>query len=201
MKKLILQQYDFDETTQQHDSTLDYEQNASKEEFPNNAKLKPFQHCIEELEIKPEPQNENAIKEEIAEEGLTEIKEEFSNDPFAPLEMLNNCKIISITPYKCSVCQITFVSHEEVLEHACVQSNEKKVEIEEEKPLNFHNQEEIHEKNHIDSVQESIKWFSCSICDKKFTKKCYMNRHTNSVHEKKKPHKCSMCDKSFYTVC
>ena len=126
LKKLILQQYDFDETTQQHDSTLDYEQNASKEEFPNNTKLKPFQHCIEELEIKPEPQNENAIKEEIAEEGLTEIKEEFSNDPFAPLEMLNNCKIISITPYKCSVCQITFVSHEEVLEHACVQSNEKK---------------------------------------------------------------------------
>ena len=122
LKKLILQQYDFDETTQQHD----FEQNASNEEFSNDTKLKPFQHCIEELEIKPEPQNENAIKEEIAEEGLTEIKEEFPNDPFAPLEMLNNCKIISITPYKCSVCQITFVSHEEVLEHACVQSNEKK---------------------------------------------------------------------------
>ena len=33
LKKMILQQYDFDETTQQHDSTLDYEQNASKEEL------------------------------------------------------------------------------------------------------------------------------------------------------------------------
>ena len=82
LNKLILQQYDFDETTQQHDSTLDYEQNASKEEFPNNTKLKPFQHCIPEFELKTEfksePNYDNTIKEEILEESEIEIKKEFS---------------------------------------------------------------------------------------------------------------------------
>jgi hypothetical protein len=34
---------------------------------------------------------------------LIEMKEEFSNDPFASLETLNNYEIISITPYKCSI--------------------------------------------------------------------------------------------------
>ena len=37
------------------------------------------------------------------EESLIEMKEEFSNDPFASLETLNNYEIISITPYKCSI--------------------------------------------------------------------------------------------------
>ena len=107
------------------------------------------------IAFKSEPNCNITITEEITESAI-EIKEEFPNDPFASLETLNNCKIISITPHKCSICQITFVSHKEVLEHACVQSNEKKVEIEEEKRLDFHNQEDFKgDKNTLDIIEKN----------------------------------------------
>ena len=45
-----------------HDCNPDFEKNASNEELLNNTKLKQFQHCIQELEIKHEPHHENTNK-------------------------------------------------------------------------------------------------------------------------------------------
>ena len=38
---------------------------------------------------------------------------------------------------ECSICLVTFFSHEEFVEHTCVQIKEKKPEIEDENQLNF----------------------------------------------------------------
>ena len=88
------------------------------------------------------------------EESEIKIKEEFPCDPFASLETFNNSEDVSGMVHEscdlnginngnsdsileCSICLVAFFSHEEFVEHACVQNKEKKPEIEYENQLNF----------------------------------------------------------------
>ena len=90
LKKLSLQQFDSNETTQQHDSTTDSEDKSRNEGFDEETKLKPFQTAIYEVDFEPEPHYNNIVKAEILEESVIEIKEEF-----ASLETLKNSEDVS----------------------------------------------------------------------------------------------------------
>ena len=79
LKKLSLQQFDSNETTQQHDSTTDSEDKSRNEGFDEETKLKPFQTAIHEIDFEPEPHCNNIIKTEILGENFIEIKEEFAS--------------------------------------------------------------------------------------------------------------------------
>ena len=90
LKKLSLQQFDANETTQhetiqQHDSISDSEVKSRIEGFDEETNLKPFQTAIHEIDFEPEPHCNNIIKTEILGESFIEIKEEF-----ASLETLEN---------------------------------------------------------------------------------------------------------------
>ena len=90
LKKLSLQQFDANETTQQettqqHDSISDSEVKSRIEGFDEETNLKPFQTAIHEIDFEPEPHCNNIIKTEILGENFIEIKEEF-----ASLETLEN---------------------------------------------------------------------------------------------------------------
>ena len=89
LKKLSLQQLDSNETTP-HDSTSDYlpdsEDKSRNEDFASETKLK----SMEEFNFKHEPYYNNTIKEEIQEDIVTEIKEEYPIDPFASLETFDD---------------------------------------------------------------------------------------------------------------
>ena len=58
----------------------------------------------------------------------------------------------------CSICQMTFSSHEEVLGHNCVQIKEEKPEIDEEKQLNFTREEDFKDEkaSYVTSMFQSI---------------------------------------------
>ena len=90
LKKLSLQQFDSNETTQQHDSTTDSEDKSRNEGFDEEKKLKPFQTAIYEVDFEPESHYNNIVKAEILEESVIEIKEEF-----ASLETLKNSEDLS----------------------------------------------------------------------------------------------------------
>jgi hypothetical protein len=177
LKKLSLQQFDSIETTK-HDSR--------NEEFATKTELNPLQPSNQDFDFKFQLNYNNTIKEEIQEDGMIEIKEEFSNDPFASLETFNNSEGINdivhknhilnkenressnnilITPFDCHICEKKFSRKDEI-------------------------------KRHTDSVHEKKKPHQCLICDKQFARKSDVKRHTDSVHEEKKPHKCTICDYS-----
>ena len=40
--------------------------------------------------------------------------------------------------------------------------------------------------------------FPCLLCDKRYTKKKYLNYHSRLVHEEKKPSKCEICKKKVF---
>ena len=90
LKKLSLQQFDSNETTQQYDSTTDSEDKSRNKGFDEETKLKPFQTAIYEVDFEPEPHYNNIVKAEILEESVIEIKEEF-----ASLETLKNSEDVS----------------------------------------------------------------------------------------------------------
>ena len=199
LKKLILQQYDFDETPQQHDSNLDFEQNASNEEFSNDTKLKPFQHCIQELQIKPEPHNENTIKEEIAEESLIEIKEEVPNDPFASLEttaksfqsqpkpdLKRHIENVheGIKPLKCIICDYEFTKHSNLKKH--IESVHEGIKPFKCNMCQYETAHKPHLKIHIESLHEGIKGFKCTNCKYETATKSSLIKHMTVIHEKKK---------------
>ena len=48
--------------------------------------------------------------------------------------------------------------------------------------------------NHVASVHERKKPFSCKICSYRCSYKSGMKNHVASVHEVKKPYKCKLCD-------
>ena len=85
LKKLSLQQFDSNETTEHLDSVSDSEDNSRNEGFDEETKLKPFQTAIYEIDFEPEPHCNNIVKAEILGESFIEIKEEF-----ASLETLEN---------------------------------------------------------------------------------------------------------------
>ena len=90
LKKLSLQQFDSNETTQQHDSISDSEDKSRNEGFEEETRLKPVQTAIYEVDFEPEPHHNNIVKAEILEESIIDIKEEF-----AILETLDNSKDVS----------------------------------------------------------------------------------------------------------
>ena len=90
LKKLSLQQFDSNETTQQHDSISDSEDKSRNEGFDEETKLKPFQTAVYEVDFEPEPHYNNIAKVEILEESVIEIKEEF-----ASLDSLENSEDVS----------------------------------------------------------------------------------------------------------
>ena len=90
LKKLSLQQFNSNETTQQHDSISDSEDKSRNEGFDEETKLIPFQTAIYEIDFEPEPHYNNIVKAEILEESVIEIKEEF-----AFLETLENSEDVS----------------------------------------------------------------------------------------------------------
>ena len=47
---------------------------------------------------------------------------------------------------------------------------------------------------HVNSVQEDPKLFTCEMCKKTFSKKEFLSIHVKSVHENLKPYKCDICD-------
>uniref|UniRef100_A0A1I8HQT3 Zinc finger protein n=1 Tax=Macrostomum lignano TaxID=282301 RepID=A0A1I8HQT3_9PLAT len=47
------------------------------------------------------------------------------------------------------------------------------------------------------SAQGLQKPFQCDTCQKKFSRRSYLNAHISVVHRKAKPHKCKRCGKSF----
>ena len=61
LKKLSLQQFDSNETTQQHDSISDSEDKSRNGDFASETELKP----MEEFDFKPETYYNNTINEEI----------------------------------------------------------------------------------------------------------------------------------------
>ena len=95
LRKLSLQQFDSNETTQQHDSISDSEDKSRNEGFDEETKLIPFQTAIYETDFEPEPHCDNIVKAEILEESLTEIKEEVAS--FETLENLEVHENYSIT--------------------------------------------------------------------------------------------------------
>ena len=51
--------------------------------------------------------------------------------------------------------------------------------------------------DHIQSVHEKKKEFSCAFCDKSFAQKSNMESHHNEVHLKLNKIKCTICEKVF----
>ena len=62
LKKLSLQRYDSNKTSQNHSNPEDKLRN---EDFAIKAELKTFQHCNEKINFQPEPHCNNTITEEI----------------------------------------------------------------------------------------------------------------------------------------
>ena len=52
-------------------------------------------------------------------------------------------------------------------------------------------------RQHMMSIHEGKKPFSCNCCDGTFATKQQLKIHFEGVHEKKKPHKCEICDVFF----
>jgi hypothetical protein len=73
----------------------------------------------------------------------------------------------------CSICQMTFSSHEEVLGHNCVQIKEEKPEIDEEKQLNFTREEDFKDEKYSLDISESDSDYSPK---KKKSKKSHLNK-------------------------
>ena len=89
-KKLCLQEFDSNETKQQHDSISDSEDKSRNEGFDEETKLEPIQTAIYEIDFEPEPHCNNIVKAEILGESVIEIKEEF-----ASLDSLENSEDVS----------------------------------------------------------------------------------------------------------
>ena len=66
LKKLCLQQFDSNETTQ-HYFNPDSEDKLRNEGFDEETKLEPFQTAIHEFDFELEPHHNNAIQKEILE--------------------------------------------------------------------------------------------------------------------------------------
>ena len=81
LKKLCLQQYESNKTSQNH-SNPNSEDKLRNEDFANQTGLKTSQHCREKFRFEPEPHCNNTIKEEI--------KKEFYHEPYVSLEEFNN---------------------------------------------------------------------------------------------------------------
>ena len=94
LKKLSLQQFDSNETTQQQNSISDSEDNPRNEDIDEETKLKPFQTAIHEIDFEPELHCNNIVKAESLEESIIEIKEEFaSTETLENLEVHENYNI------------------------------------------------------------------------------------------------------------
>ena len=208
LKKLRLQQFN---------STPDFKDKSRNEDFANKKEQLPFQYCIQEFDLESRSQYENPIKEEILEESAIEIKKEFPNDPFVSFKTKENSEDVS---------DIVHENYEtgEIIEgiYTCVQIKEETVEIEEERQINFHGQEDFKDKNNpLDIFESDLDYIpkktkskksnmkstkakkdrlhECSKCEYSSTRISHLKDHITAVHELKKPHKCPSCDVRFST--
>ena len=216
LKKLSLQQFDANETTQ-HGSIPDSEDRFRNEDFASETELKPFQHYIQKFDFESEPHYNHIIKEEIVEESSIEIKEELPNDPFASLETINNSNDISDMVHEKDIesNNSSFPIIENVL-HKSEKTSKKRpslslsvslhcpmcmFETSRKNCLDAHIKSHINLDNRESSKNILITTFECYICEKKFPRNYDLKRHEDSVHKKKKLHQCPICHKTFSQEC
>ena len=84
LKKLCLQQYESNKTSQNHSNP---EGKVINEDFAIKAELKTFQHSNEKFNFEPEPHCNDTITKEI--------KQEFYHEPYVSLEEFNNSEDVS----------------------------------------------------------------------------------------------------------
>ena len=98
--------------------------------------------------------------------------------------------------YKCDFCEKSFFNEEILGLH--IKSIHKSI-IEGWKKCNYC--DKTLSKNslylHVKMTHENKKHHECETCDKKFVKKCHLDRHKKVVHQKIKSLKCISCEKEF----
>ena len=167
LKKLSLQQYDSNKTSQNHSNPEDKLRN---EDFSIKAELKTFQHYSE-------PHSNNTITEEI--------KKEFYHEPYVSLEEFNNSEDVS---------DMVHESYNLKKKNGGKEITRNSIEIKEEFPndqfaslettaTSFQSHPKPDLKGHIQNVHEGIKEFKCTICDYETAQRVNLKAHIESVHE------------------
>ena len=101
-------------------------------------------------------------------------------------------EIVVKKPFQCSMCKIRFKQETSLETHiACVHEGKKFIN------------KSVHEGKKLKKGSENSfleKPFPCLLCDKRYSKKKYLNYHSRIVHEKKKPSKCEICQKKVFDM-
>lgn len=103
------------------------------------------------------------------------------------------------TPYKCDICQLTFNRNDAMLLHRKNHGEEYSTIIHCNKcEKSFHTNSSFsrHQRLH-----KNEKRFSCTYCQKSYTRKDSLITHIRSKHTSEKPYQCNICKKSFFEKC
>ena len=106
-------------------------------------------------------------------------------------------------PFKCSRCDANFTQKSGLRKHLKAVHDEKSPISGFDDPLESVNDKEIPPKEelsvseHSKSDHEDQKPFTCTVCQKGFTRKLSLKTHIETIHEGKKPFECPICEVTF----
>lgn len=117
------------------------------------------------------------------------------NEPETQVEIKNpERKPTPLKPYKCSICNRSFRTENEMYEHEVKHTNTPRRYSCGECNERFNTRVNLQE--HYDSLQNNCQSRKCGICGKEFVHANHLRRHM-SVHAGIKPHMCFVCDHEF----